>query len=291
MSRGSGRPESAGSSEPSMSHRPAVGIEASRWEQLGDSVGAQTQLPLVSVGSLRGFDQSVMVMAQQREIAQRCRCAAPPGLDVMGFAAVRPDVAAGEHAPAVTQDQCRPDSARYQATGSTDIENFRRGAEHGGHDVGIAADLPQLAGRQGSAVGDDAGSSGSFDQLLIVESHQHARQADASHRLRAASRGDQRDERIGATLFWRAVRQRIASFQSIATVRLLVRVHECDEGFAIELGERPVEPNGRALAEEPERALALGCLGCTLQTLLCAFASVDGCYLGQNPACCPRQLV
>ncbi len=120
-----GRPESAGSSEPSMSHRPAVGIETAWWEQLGGAVVAQTQLPLVSVGIFRWFDQTVMVMAQQREITQRRRSAAPPRLDVMRLAAVRPNVAAGEHAPAVPQDQRRPDSARYQATCSTDIEDFR----------------------------------------------------------------------------------------------------------------------------------------------------------------------
>ena len=86
---------------------------------MGRAVRWWSYLPAVCCGVVAGFDDAVVVWADQDEVVQGGHAAGPPGHDVVGVAGVGCLVAAGEHAPAVTDFEGGFAMARTKAPSST----------------------------------------------------------------------------------------------------------------------------------------------------------------------------
>lgn len=113
-------------------------VDPGRWPDFGNPVVAKVERPPVRGGVVAGFDDAVVVWAQQDEVRQRRRTACPPGEDVVGVAVSGWFVAAGEHATTIALFECGPDGWGDQSLGASHVEDFRRPAEDDGHEVGVA---------------------------------------------------------------------------------------------------------------------------------------------------------
>jgi hypothetical protein len=78
-----------------------LGVGASGWSDFRDAVVAELDGPTVVVRVVAGFEDAVVVGAEQDEVPQGGGSAGPPRDDVVGVATLRRNVAAGEHAAAV----------------------------------------------------------------------------------------------------------------------------------------------------------------------------------------------
>lgn len=87
-----------------------------------------------------GFDDAVVVRAQQGQVVQRGRPLGPPGADGVGLAVGRWPVAAGEGAALVAGIEGGPDPGGDEAVGSADIEGYAGAVEHDRQDVGVAGE-------------------------------------------------------------------------------------------------------------------------------------------------------
>ncbi|MFT4217003.1 MAG: hypothetical protein QM619_07420, partial [Micropruina sp.] len=74
-------------------------VDVAGWDDLGNTVGGDSDLPLeFGCSFLVGFEQIVVVFAQQAQVVQCCRPFVGPGDDVVGVTISGWAVAAGEDA-------------------------------------------------------------------------------------------------------------------------------------------------------------------------------------------------
>ena len=64
------------------------GVDPFGWDDLGCSAGAEVELPAVGGGVVAGFDDGVVVVAEEAQVRQRCHASGPPGDCVVGVAGV-----------------------------------------------------------------------------------------------------------------------------------------------------------------------------------------------------------
>ena len=89
-----------------------------------------------------GFDESVVVRAEQYQVYKGGGSAGPPGHDVVCMALGRWGVAAGEDALGVPQNERGSDCGGDEPLAATDIQHLGRAAQHDREDVGIAGQPP-----------------------------------------------------------------------------------------------------------------------------------------------------
>jgi len=105
---------------------------------VGDAVVAESDLPAVGVGVVAGFDDAVVVGADECQILKRGVAACPPGDQVVGVAADGWGVAAGEDAALVALFEGCADGWGDEALGASDVEDVGGSAEDDGEQVGVA---------------------------------------------------------------------------------------------------------------------------------------------------------
>ena len=111
-------------------------IRVTGWDYFGDSVGADSDLPLqIRRPSSIWFDQVVVVFAQQTQVGQRGGATLLPRDDVMGVAIGCWPVAAREYTAAVAGVEGLPDGGRDEPVFLADIEHTGRSTEHHRQDV------------------------------------------------------------------------------------------------------------------------------------------------------------
>ena len=79
----------------------SVSVDESGWDDFGDTVGADADLPAAILRPVAGFAQIVVMRTQQHQIRQAGGAAVLPGLDVVGVTIGRCPVAAREDASSV----------------------------------------------------------------------------------------------------------------------------------------------------------------------------------------------
>ena len=118
------------------------GVVVVRREDLGDAVGGDPHLPASAGWSVAGgFDEVVVVRADQDQIVQGRAAARPPRNQVMGVTDAGGGVAAGEAAAAVPEHERGSDRRSYKALRPAHIEHLGGSAEHDGQDLGVAGEL------------------------------------------------------------------------------------------------------------------------------------------------------
>lgn len=120
-----------------------VGVDASGWDGVGESVVAEADLPAVAWvfgGVAAGFDDAVVVGAGEYEVRECCDAACPPGLEVVCFAGAWGLVAAGEDAALVAFVEGCADGWGDEAVFASDVEDLGGSAEGDGQDVGVAGE-------------------------------------------------------------------------------------------------------------------------------------------------------
>ena len=126
--------------------RPGLGVVAGG-QDFGDAVGGDPDLPLPVGGSgVVWFDQVVVVAADEDEVGEAGRAAVLPRDEVVGVAGLGGAVTAGEHAALVAGVQRVAEVGGDEALGASDVEDAGGAAEHEGDQVGVAQQLPGLAG-------------------------------------------------------------------------------------------------------------------------------------------------
>ena len=116
----------------------AGGVDTSRWPYLGDAVGVEFDGPAVGVRVVAGFDDGVVVGADEYQVVQGGVPVDPPGHDVVGLAQGWGYVAAGEHAAFVADHEGGPDFWGDEPAGGADVHRDGVAAHHDGEDVGVA---------------------------------------------------------------------------------------------------------------------------------------------------------
>jgi hypothetical protein len=101
-----------------------VGVDPFWGDDVGCSVPSELDLPAVGGGVVAGFDDGVVVVAEEGEVRQGCLAAGPPGHAVVGVAGGWWFVAAGEDAAAVAEFEGCPDGGGDEALGTSDIQDF-----------------------------------------------------------------------------------------------------------------------------------------------------------------------
>ena len=114
------------------------GVDASWWSDVGLSVGVEFDGPAVSIRIMAGFDDGVVVGADQYQVVQGGVPVDPPGHDVVGVTQRGWDVAAGEHTPSVAQHEGGPDFGGDEPAAGSDIHRHGVAVHDDGQDVGVA---------------------------------------------------------------------------------------------------------------------------------------------------------
>ena len=110
-------------------------VDTSWGDGLGDAVDGDADLPLIPQAVFRGFDQRMVLRAQQTAIPQAGGATGPPGNVVMRVTHNRRRVAVGEDTSAVPQGQRGADRRGDQPARATHIQDLPGGAQHGGDQV------------------------------------------------------------------------------------------------------------------------------------------------------------
>jgi len=119
------------------------GVDAFWGDDSGDAVVAEVHSPAVGVGVVAGFDDAVVVGADQHEIGQGSVAACPPGDHVVGVAADGWCVAAGEDASGVSLFEGCADGWGDEALGASDVQDVGGSAEDHGEQVGVTQQLTE----------------------------------------------------------------------------------------------------------------------------------------------------
>src|SRR5215468_9308209 len=111
---------------------PLLGVDARGWYPLRESVGGDADLP-------SGVVRSVVVCGADKDrIGQSGGPAVDPVDWMMHDAPLRRNVAGGERAAAVTQDDGAAEWAGDGSGGSAEVQDLAFSAEDGGHDLRVA---------------------------------------------------------------------------------------------------------------------------------------------------------
>ena len=119
------------------------GVDAFRGDDVGDAVVAEIDSPAVGVGVVAGFDDAVVVGADECQILKRGVAACPPGDEVVGVAADGWGVAAGEDASGVSLFEGCADGWGDEALGASDVQDVGGSAEDHGEQVGVTQQLTE----------------------------------------------------------------------------------------------------------------------------------------------------
>ena len=100
----------------------SVSVDESGWDDLGDTVGTDPDLPAAIFRPVTGFTQIVMMRTQQHQIRQARRATSLPGLDVVGVTIGRRPVTAREDTSLVAGVEGVPDIGGDQPLLAADIQ-------------------------------------------------------------------------------------------------------------------------------------------------------------------------
>ena len=117
-------------------------IHIPRRNHLSDTISPDPDGPLqIRRSSSIGFDQVVVVLAQQAQVRQRSGSALLPRDDVVSVTVSGWPAAAGEHTAAVAGMQGLPDGCRDESMLLANIEHPGRSAQHDRQNVGVTCVL------------------------------------------------------------------------------------------------------------------------------------------------------
>ena len=128
---------------------PAVPVQGLRWQELRQAIlGVEPDLPAVLVVELGsgGFDEGVVVRAEQDAVVEAGRAAAPERSDVVGVAAAGGLVATGEDAATVAGDERGPELAFEEPMQLPDIERDAIAVEDHRDDLAVTGEQAELLG-------------------------------------------------------------------------------------------------------------------------------------------------
>ena len=120
-----------------MESGPLACVDSQRRDDFGDLVVAEVDFPPVGAGVSAGFNDAVMVRAQQNQVPQGCQATGPPRHDTVRMARLRRLVTTRENTPTVTDFESSPDRGGHQPLRTAHIQNLRRAAQHRRQQVGI----------------------------------------------------------------------------------------------------------------------------------------------------------
>ncbi len=151
-----------------------IPVDMPGWDDFDDSVVAEVGLPTEMRRPVAGFDDSVVMWAEERQIVNGRGAAGLPWDQMVCFTCRGWPVAAGEDASLVAGDECSADGWGDEPVFAADVEDAGGAAEHDGEDAGVAGQSSELAGGDLGAGGQDAGFGAVGDQIGMVDGHDDA---------------------------------------------------------------------------------------------------------------------